>query len=471
MNRSINYLLAMCLLLGLAQTGLAQEKTSSVPTEPGTVSVSEPRTEPTPLPIEIPEIPVNNDQQAVASDSPQGSPATVNSECKLCRWLEVRTGTISFRYRTFVDSFEIRPYNQLQHREIVNGRFKFDAAGRYSINAHLSSGYFFNWAYAGTGIGGGNQEAAVKVTKVLGPLPGFVENFPNSDGGNMRLRQLYFEARPVDGLEFQYGSLPILRGENTEITTFDDDGYVAGGRVSLKRPDKLFFDTIAVTYAYLGYTFRRKDNGKLEFIDDAYRPSFFSRYQHLSNSNYHQFLVSKKVNSRVAFSFDYTFHERIDYLHNAVTLKTPEVKALDSIRFEAYQRIGTNTFNTYNVFGIPVYTGPQTSRSKLGYSINGEKRLGKHFTVSGGFNEIDYDFNISNAFYTGFGFALNSDQLGLGKRFFVRTSTKITDDVTLSSYMSRAFDVPTGRILFNRTHINAAITWDFLKTLKRTNLF
>lgn len=411
----------------------------------------------------------HNVQPDVAAPSNSQAPR----ECKLCRWLELQNATVSFRYRTTSDSLGIRNYNNFQHRELLDGRFKFDAKGKYSINFHGSSGYFFNWAYAGTGWGGGNQEAIVKVNKALGgTLPQvFIDNFPNSDGGNFWFRQLYFQAQPVKGLEFQYGSLPILRGENTETTSFDDDGYVAGGRISIKRPDKLWFNEISVTYAYLGYTYRIDGAGKIEFIDDVYRPNFFRRWQHLGKSNYHQFLVAKKLGDRAAFSTDYTFHERVDYMHEGLKLQTPELRVLDWVRFEAYQRIGDNTFNTYNVFGVPVYTGPTTSHSKLGYSINGEKRLGGRFAIGGGFNDIDYDFNLSNAFYTGFGFAINGDRMGLGKRFYFTASAKLSDEFTLSTYMSKAFDVPVDRILFNKTHINAAITWDFLKTLKKTGLF
>ncbi len=66
------------------------------------------------------------------------------------------------------------------------------------------------------------------------------------------LRQLYFDAKPVDGLELQIGSLGFNLGENTEVTGYDNDSYVVGERVQLKMPKRLYFDEVSFTHGYVG---------------------------------------------------------------------------------------------------------------------------------------------------------------------------------------------------------------------------
>ena len=56
----------------------------------------------------------------------------------------------------------------------------------------------------------------------------------------------------MKGLELQYGGLYLNRGEADEWVTYDTDGYLAGERVSLKRPKELYLDEITVTRAAIG---------------------------------------------------------------------------------------------------------------------------------------------------------------------------------------------------------------------------
>jgi hypothetical protein len=154
---------------------------------------------------------------------------------------------------------------------------------------------------------------------------------PNAEGSNFWVRQLYFQAKPVDGVEFQYGSLPINKGVNTEVTSYDDDGYVAGARLSLKMPKRLFFDEISYTHAYLG---------------DIVTPNFFRRYDRLTTSNYRQFLVAKNVGTRAQVSGDFTYHDSVKTLREAVKVNTKEAKVVDNVRFETYQRL--NDFTYFN---------------------------------------------------------------------------------------------------------------------------
>src|SRR5438876_10535501 len=114
--------------------------------------------------------------------------------------------------------------------------------------------------------------------------------------------------------------MTIMKEQSTEITSYADDAYIMGQRLILHRPKQLFFDEIAVTYAFLG---------------DYNTPNINKRYYRLKHSNYHQFMVGKKIGGRAAFSTDYTSHEGWDVLREALKVNIPESKVLDSVRFEA----------------------------------------------------------------------------------------------------------------------------------------
>ena len=67
----------------------------------------------------------------------------------------------------------------------------------------------------------------------------------------MYVKQLYGSVAPIRGLEFQLGGLYINHGENTEVTSYDDDGYVMGERVTLRAPSRVYFDELSFTRAGL----------------------------------------------------------------------------------------------------------------------------------------------------------------------------------------------------------------------------
>ncbi|MGH9426719.1 MAG: hypothetical protein ACRD2L_10525, partial [Terriglobia bacterium] len=126
------------------------------------------------------------------------------------RWVEVQSATLSHRYRYVENSAGVMTNNQAQHNEGFKGKFKFDRKGNYAINAGLFSGASLTGGWNNTGSGKDKLFT------------------------NLYLKQLYFEAKPFKGFELQYGSLYPNRGENTEITSYDNDVYLMGERVSLK---------------------------------------------------------------------------------------------------------------------------------------------------------------------------------------------------------------------------------------------
>ena len=102
------------------------------------------------------------------------------------------------------------------------------SAGHYALNAGVFSGASNTSSWNNTGMGTG---------------------VPARD---LHLKQLYLRPRLSIGLEFQYGGIYVVRGEGTEITTYDNDCYLTGQRVTVKRPKQLWFDEISATQAYLG---------------------------------------------------------------------------------------------------------------------------------------------------------------------------------------------------------------------------
>ena len=63
----------------------------------------------------------------------------------------------------------------------------------------------------------------------------------------MNLKLLYLDAKPVKSFEFQIGGIAVNQGENTEATGYDNDVYITGERVLIRRPKKLYFDKISLT--------------------------------------------------------------------------------------------------------------------------------------------------------------------------------------------------------------------------------
>ncbi|MFN7945227.1 MAG: hypothetical protein U0Z53_07735 [Blastocatellia bacterium] len=327
------------------------------------------------------------------SPAPQGQP-----EGRLARWIDLQTVTFSLRYRLVENSSGVTTASQLQHNEAIKGRFKFDSGGKYSINFGVFSGNNFIGSWNNTGAGTGSPFT------------------------NLYLKQLYFSARPIRGVEFQYGGLYVQRGESTEITTYDNDAYLTGERLVLKRPKELFLDEISVTYAYLG---------------DISSPGLNKRYHRLKEANYHQFLVGKQLR-RAAVSVDYTFVAGAETMREAVKLNTPELRVVDSVRFENYQRADVN----------PAY----------GFSLAGEKVLRKRLTLGGGIADIDRNYG-----------GLNSDRFNRGRRLFASGSYLISPSFSVSTFYSRS--VGNDYAISNRTRFDLVFSYHLLPALQRLKIF
>lgn len=335
--------------------------------------------------------------QSVIPDPAAGGTAVPAPVGRFARWLEVQTGTLAARHKDAEVTKSPWIY-QVQYQFLTRGRLKFDKAGHYYAGFRLSTGQVFSYSWNSTGAGDGNLAT------------------------NIYLRELFFSAAPWKMLEIQFGGIGINRGESTEITSYSNNGYLMGERISVRRPDKFFFDEISATGAYLG---------------DQASPGVFQRVHRLGRMNYHQFQVSKKIHKQVSFSVDYTFQDGIETLRQAFKLYPPKNRFVDSVVFENYQRLDFHPAR--------------------GCAATIQKNPTHRLAITGGFVDIDRNFVNWNA-----------DKLGKGKRVFITASYNFWREFSVGVFAGKAFsnDFP----VINAARYDLVIAYDFLKALKRVDI-
>lgn len=312
------------------------------------------------------------------------------------RWIDWQTGSVESRYRWIENTAGVESSDSMQHKQAFKAGFKFDEQGRYTIQAFAGTGSSFvgSWDNLGPGIG----------------EPAWTFN----------LRQLYVQAQPVKGVEGSWGGMQVLRGEHTEITSFDNDNYVMAGRASVKRPAQLYFDEVSVTAGYFG---------------DTNTPNVIKRFDRWDEHNYTQVLVGKKLGKIVAFSFDWTEIQDISTLRQAVKITTKQWFPIDAFRYENYQRVN----------GL---------REDWGYTVSAEKALTSKLTIQGGFADIDR-----------FNGQLSGDRYFIGKRLFVEPKYQLLPELTLSAFYTEA--VGNAFAVTNEHRFDFVVQYNVLKALQR----
>lgn len=315
------------------------------------------------------------------------------------RWLDVQTLNLTVRYRRIVTTADVVTANQMQHSETVKARFTFDRSGRYALVAGLATGATLTGGWNNAGIG-----------------------TPNDPQMQMSLKQLHLSASPWRGVEAQYGGLYAVRGENTEITSYDNDAYLAGERITIKRPGRLHLDEISATAGYLG---------------DTSQPNFFRRYKRLSERDYYQILIARKIGKSAGVSGDLTGVSGVRTLRSAISVRAPKTVGLDLIRIEAYHRFDA---------------------AASGYAIFAEKVVTKRFTAGLGTADIDLNYG-----------GLNGDRFGKGQRWFVNASLAIVPELSVLTFYQHAFSnsVP----LPNRSRLEFLLQFNALKALQRARWY
>jgi hypothetical protein len=344
----------------------------------------------------------------------------------LARWVDVQTGTISLRYRRITNSADSVTFSQVQHSEMLRFRLSLDAAARYTITAGMSSGESFTSQWQNTGLGTGDAAAVIRV------------------------RQLFLTAAPATGLDFQVGGLGIARGENTEITSYDNDGYLVGGRVEL-RPRGLPIDMLSATVGHFG---------------DTDLPNVFRRLDRIDDHNYTQFQVAKQWARGVGTSLGYTTISEpartvvvtvmspggvpitapaviegraSGTVRAAFSARSQRLRFVDLVRFEAYRRV--------------------ISEPKTGFAVYTEGSVGPRIVAGGGFVQVDGRYN--GLFIDRF---LNADRFGPGRRVYANASVSIAPALSAQFFGQHALSEGEN-FLPNRSRFDVVLTWNARQSL------
>ena len=316
--------------------------------------------------------PVIGQQTAKVADAPVASASPVPRNERIRRWFEMDTFTISTRYRHMTNNVNLGSSDVLQFQVQARGRFKFDEKGKYSVTAGVYTGNRIDSGWGSTGWGTGRAQT------------------------NLYVKQLY-------------------------ITGYDNDSYFMGERVTVRAPKQLYFDEISAANGYFG---------------DITTPSVFRRFDRLDESNYHQFLVRKRINKNVSFSADYTFEAGRDTFRQAVKFSVPGFRALDSMRFENYQRVDPD--------------------KGYGFAIPGEKTLRKKLNLNGGFSRIDT-------------LMFNGDRFPRGNRVFAGWNLKMIPELSFGGIWIQGIG-PLPTPTTPRTRFELILTYNVLESLKRFKL-
>jgi len=308
-------------------------------------------------------------------------------------WFEPQTVNLSMRYRLMENTAGAMTANQLQYKDALRARVNVDRDRRFTINIGAFTGSSFTSSWDATGVGSGAASA------------------------NMYVKQLYGSLAPARGVEVQIGGLYINHGENTEITSYDDDGYVMGERLTMRRPKQAYFDEVSVTRAALS---------------GAAIPGVFRRLKLLSHQNSWQAQVVKRFGPALSASADFTEVAGAETVRAAVAIHLPAGAPLSAVRLEQYRRV--------------------TMQPATGFALAAERTIAGHARVQGGYADIDLAYG-----------GLNGDRYQQGRRVFTMTTISIVRGLSAQIYATHAFGSSPVSI---RTRFDAVVTYDVLAAMR-----
>ena len=334
---------------------------------------------------------------AAAQPQPAGPPA-------IRRWVDLQNVHLTSRFRWVKSNDGRLTSSTHQWQANVRGRFLIDRESRYRINVTANSGSQFvsGWNNSGGGIG--------------------------DFAGDFNLKQLFLSAEPVSGLEMQVGGLHFVRGENTEITTYDNDAYLVGERITVQQAEGAFSQLVA-TVGHIG---------------DYRTPNVFERLDEMGEINYGHLLVGVRLGARTSVSADYTYEDGRDILRQGVTVRMPvTVALLRSVKLEAYQRISDVTGQ--------------------GMALSGDVRVTPRFTATVGVVHIDRNYLIPGYM------SPNADRYERGTRFYSAGSYQLSRDIAVGWFHGEAFNV--GYVIPNEHRWEVLVTVNPTATLKARGIF
>jgi hypothetical protein len=228
------------------------------------------------------------------------------------------------------------------------------------------------------------------------------------------VKELFVSVRPLAGIEVQAGGLEFSRGESTEATSYDNDGWIVGERVAVRRSPARFLDGLVFTRGYLG---------------DLAATSVFNRLHRLGTANYYQALALKHL-ARSSFSIDYTAHSGTHVVRGAANLDLSSLRVIDRIRLESYARMSPTT--------------------AYGYAITVQHWFSHRVMTAGGVSAIDDAYG-----------GLNGDLYGIGRRLYGSISRRFGAAWLGSVQIARGIGAnsPTSP----RTRVDVALAYDVLR--------
>lgn len=299
-------------------------------------------------------------------------------------WLDLQSVSVGVRYRMVENTLGLRAQNWSDHHQGLKLKLKLDPAARYSLSAVALNGNSFIAGWNLSGLGG-------------------------QSSNRLFLKQLYVTGKPRKGIEFQYGGLGIVRGESSEITSYDNDGYLMGQRLSV--------GDVTFTAGYLG---------------DLRKPSVTRRWNRLAELNYGQVLVKRRLTDRLTATADFTEDDGERTLRQGVVIRPASM--IDLIRLEAYERA--------------------SGSRAVGGAITVEKPFGRS-RLAATFASIDDRYR-----------PVNSDRYGRGRRLSLTNTIALGRDVSLQVFVTRALD-GGGLALPNRTRFDVHIRYELASILRQ----
>lgn len=307
---------------------------------------------------------------------------------------------LSTRYRVIESSADVVTSNHMQYREQIRARLNFDAKKRYTLTTGVYSGSNFigSWDNLGPGTG-------------------------DFDGHDHNMRQLYLSAAPVTGIEGQFGGIYVNRGETTEFTSYDDDGYLVGGRVSIRRPKQIHIDEFTVTEGTVG---------------SINTPNLWTRRHDIQHPNYTQVLGAKRLSQLASASVDYTRAAGVHTLRGGLALRFKPKSPISALRYEQYARL--------------------SGSKAAGFAVMADRNLPRAIRVQGGYATVDEKYG-----------GLNADRVQRGRRFIATATIPLVGPLSASIFATHALHAPYS--VSNKTRFDAVLAWDVMASLRKTGKF
>jgi hypothetical protein len=315
----------------------------------------------------------------------------------LARWIDVPAATLSTRYR-FIGPTTGPNTNQVQAQEVLRVRLKVDPRARLSLTTGWQTGGVFTSGWDSTGIGTGSRD------------------------WDFQMRQLFLSVAPAAGVQISYGGLGIERGQATEITSYDNDGYCVGARAIVTRRGWPGPDEVVVTVGYLG---------------DVQRPNVFERLRRLDETNYQQVLVGRQVGEAATVSLELTRHEGVETVRSAARISTRPLRVADAVRLEGYVRMA--------------------GAVRSGFALTAERRLASRLEARLGFASIDRAHD-----------RLNADRFGRGRRVFGTLDAALTPVLRVQVFAQHSAGTPYP--IPNRRRLDVILTYNAAPHLRRLGL-